>query len=694
MKKILLSLWLCAIAFLSFAQPEDYSIPGQYIIQLKGNTDCQAFLKESYHAEVVQCLSPTMNIWLIKSEDASILDRLKADQHIIAAQHNHNNVTRRSLVPNDAYFATQWNMQNLTHPGYDISGPQAWDINHSNVTRTGDTIVIAIIDDPFDIYHEDLNFFVNRNEIPNNGIDDDGNGYIDDYRGWNVYMNNDSIFDGVDEHGTHVAGIAAAKTNNSIGVAGVCWGCKVLPIDGSSTTESDVVRAYDYVIEMRKLYDQTSGAKGAFIVSTNSSFGVDRGHPIDYPIWCALYDSMGHYGILSATATANNNWNVDVLGDIPTECPSPWMIAVTNTTINDTKYTGAGYGPVSIDLGAPGTSIKSTVPGNGYANLSGCSMASPHVAGAIAAMWANACVGMVNDYFAYPDSLALIMRDYLLRSVDPLSDLANVTTSGGRLNLYHAYLAERAYNCTSCNFSTGVFSLNNVRCHGDSSGSVQTNSTAGPGNTLQYLWSNGNTTPVLTSAPAGFYQLSVTDTSGCQKVITAVIHQPTTIQINGVNVVPFVGLSNGNVVINASAGTDTLWYQMNNDTIQTSDIFVIDTPGLYRFRVLNAAGCYKDTFVGVYYTGISETNEISYMTVSPNPAAGNVTLLIKSDRAMDAQYVLADMTGRIALRKEVVIGTGLQMEAIDLSAMSDGLYILSVMDGSRQLRSVKLSVVH
>ncbi|MBS1619620.1 MAG: S8 family serine peptidase [Bacteroidetes bacterium] len=691
MKKIVFSLWLCAIAFLSFAQPEDYSIPGQYIIQLKGNTDCRAFLKESYHAEVVQCLSSSMNIWLIKSEDKSILDRLKADQHIIAAQHNHNNVTRRSLVPNDAYFATQWNMQNLTHPSYDISAPQAWDINHSNVTRTGDTIVIAIIDDPFDIYHEDLNFFVNRNEIPNNGIDDDGNGYIDDYRGWNVYMNNDSIFDGVDEHGTHVAGIAAAKTNNSIGVAGVCWGCKVLPIDGSSTTESDVVRAYDYVIEMRKLYDQTSGAKGAFIVSTNSSFGVDRGHPIDYPIWCALYDSMGHYGILSATATDNNNWNVDVLGDIPTECPSPWMIAVTNTTINDTKYTGAGYGPVSIDLGAPGTSIKSTVPGNGYANLSGCSMASPHVAGAIAAMWANACVGMVNDYFAYPDSLALIMRDYLLRSVDPLSDLANVTTSGGRLNLYHAYLAESGYNCNNCSYSVSL-TPQNLSCNGDSTGYIT--ALADGAGSYHYLWSTGDSGMQTSGLKAGFYEVTVTDGTGCQRVASTLVRQPSAIQINGVNVVPFVGLSNGNVVINASAGTDTLWYQMNNDTIQTSDIFVIDTPGLYRFRVLNAAGCYKDTFVGVYYTGISETNEISYMTVSPNPASGNVALLIKSDRAMNGQYVLTDMTGQIALHKDVVIGTGLQTEAIDLSAMSDGLYILSVMDGSRQLRSVKLSVVH
>ncbi|MBS1685913.1 MAG: S8 family serine peptidase [Bacteroidetes bacterium] len=694
MKKIVLSLWLCAVALLSSAQVADFTLPGQYIIHLQGGIDCEAFLKANYDATAIQCLSASMNIWLIQSEEKGILDRLKSDKQIIAAQYNHNNVTRRSLVPNDTYFADQWNMQNLTHPGADISAPQAWDINHNAVTRTGDTIVIAVIDDPFDVYHEDVNFFVNRQEIPHNGIDDDGNGYIDDYRGWNVYMNNDSMYDGPDEHGTHVAGIAAAKTNNGIGVAGVCWGCKVLAIDGSSTVESDVVKAYDYVIEMRRLYDQTSGAKGAFIVSTNSSFGVDQGHPADYPIWCALYDSMGRYGILSAAATANRNWNVDVTGDIPTQCPSKWMIAVTNTTINDTRNTGAGYGPVSIDLGAPGTSIKSTIPGNSYGNLSGCSMASPHVAGAIGAMWANACVDMVNDYMAYPDSIALIMRDYLFESVDPLSDLANLTTTGGRLNLYHAYMAERSYSCDRCPFSVQKIAQTDVRCHGDSSGSIQTTVSGGPGNSYHAVWSNGDSGTVLAQVPAGFYQLTVSDSGGCQRVLTAAVHQPAAIHINSINVVPLAGPANGNVVINASAGTDTLYYQMNGGAIQSGDIFVIDTPGLYQFRVLNATGCFIDTFIGVYYTGIAESSDISYLTLSPNPTSGTATLLIRSERAREAQYVLTDMTGKEIERHAINIRSGLQKEYIDLTAPSDGIYLLSLTDGSHTLRSVRVSVIH
>lgn len=692
MKKIVFSLWLCAAAFFAIAQElEDHSVPGQYIIHLHGGTDCKSFLKEGYDAAILQCLSPAMNVWLIKSDDRTILDRLKADHHIIAAQTNHNNVTRRSLVPNDAYFATQWNMQNLAHPGYDISAPQAWDINHSAVTRTGDTIVIAVIDGTFDLYHQDLNFYVNHQEIPYNGIDDDGNGYIDDYKGWNVFMNNDSVYDVFDDHGTHVSGIAAARTNNSVGVAGVCWGCKVMAINGSSEQESDVIKAYDYVIEMRKLYDQTSGAKGAFIVATNSSFGVDRGRPADYPIWCALYDTMGRYGILSACATANNNWNIDVTGDIPTQCPSPWMVAVTNTTSTDAKYNGAGYGAASIDLGAPGTSIKSTIPNSNYGNNSGTSMASPHVAGAIAAMWANACTAMVNDYYAYPDSIALIMRDYLFGSVDRLSTLANVTTTGGRLNLYQAYLAEAAYNCNNCSYAINL-TKQDVRCKGDSDGIVLA-SVTGSGS-YHYLWSTGDTTEQLLHRTAGFYQLTVTDGGGCQRVATTVVRQPTAITINSINVVPFSGLANGNVVINASAGTDTLYYQMDGDSVQSGSIFVIDTPGLYHFYVKNASGCEVDTFIGVYHTAVTDISELSYMSLSPNPASGTATLLIRSERALDAQYVLTDMTGREALRHALSISTGLQAERIDLSALSDGIYVLSVMDGSHQLRSLKVSIVH
>jgi len=121
-------------------------------------------------------------------------------------------------------------------------------------------------------------------------------------------------------------------------------GAKILPVYGSSTTESDVIEAYDYVRTMRLLDNSSFGTQGAYVVSTNSSFGVNNGDPALYPIWCAMYDSMGAVGILSAAATANSNTNVDVLHDMPTECPSPWLVSVTGTMRNDIKIGDAAYG--------------------------------------------------------------------------------------------------------------------------------------------------------------------------------------------------------------------------------------------------------------------------------------------------------------------------------------------------------------
>jgi len=401
----------------------------------------------NFQLQPKRLLSRRMNIWLyeyntagLKSNDhENLLVDVQRHPHVSLAQFNHL-VKQRATVPNDPNFASQWALNNTGQTGgtadADIDAVEAWDSTSGGTTVLGDQIVIAVVDGGFDLNHADLSFFKNTLETPGNGVDDDGNGYIDDYDGWNAYNNNGSIPG--NNHGTHVSGICAAVGNNGVGVSGVNWGAKVMPIAGSSSNEAVVVTAYGYVLEMRKTYNETDGAAGAFVVSTNSSFGVDFGQPANFPIWCAMYDSMGAAGILSAAATANLNINIDSQGDVPTACPSQYMIAVTNTTSTDAKNSGAAYGATTIDLGAPGTSILSTTTGSSYGNLTGTSMATPHVAGAVALMFAAACQGFINSYYDNPGDRALDVLDAIFDGTDPKPSLAGITVSGGRLNVHNS----------------------------------------------------------------------------------------------------------------------------------------------------------------------------------------------------------------------------------------------------------------
>lgn len=437
------------------AQEADY-IPGELIIQFKEIISIDSF-EQSYadiEMESIRLLSDRMNIWWLKynsveNDDLEVRFRISKDPRVNIVQFNHQVTLRESfdelasqlaLFPNDPQFGTQWGLHNTGQsggtPDADIDAPEAWEISTGGVTVFGDTIVVAIVDGGCQLNHPDLNYWYNWNEIPGNGIDDDGNGYVDDYRGWNAYNNSPNVPS--NSHGTHVSGISGAKGNNGIGVSGVNWNVKIMPIAGSSSSEATVVAAYAYALELRAQYNATNGALGAFVVATNSSFGVDYGQPSNYPIWCAMYDSLGAYGILSCGATANLNINIDLTGDIPTACPSDYMIAVTNTTRNDLKNSGAAYGPTTIDLGAPGTSILSTDINSTYTNKTGTSMATPMVAGGIALMYAAADSTRMQLIKLNPAAGALMIRDVLLNGVDSIAALQGITVTGGRLNVFNA----------------------------------------------------------------------------------------------------------------------------------------------------------------------------------------------------------------------------------------------------------------
>lgn len=367
-------------------------------------------------------------------------------------QKNHT-IKYRSSTPDDPQFSNQWQYLNVGQsggtPGADIDADLAWDITRGGVTYDGDTIVVCVLDDGIELSHSDFgdNLWVNREEIPNNNIDDDNNGYIDDYLGWSTVTNNDNVSGG--SHGSPVAGIVGARGNNGNGVTGVSWHVKVMVVNmGFNTSEAAVLAAYSYPLSMRQRYNNTQGQSGAFVVSTNASWGIDFGQPANAPLWCAFYDTLGAYGILNCGATINGNFNVDLVGDLPTACPSDHLISVTNMNHNDQKVTGAGYGATTIDLGAFGAGTITPQNGNSYGPFGGTSGATPHVAGAIGLLYSLPCAGFMETVKNDPEEAVRKMKSYILDGVDLNPSIAGITVTGGRLNIYNSML-EMITDCDS-----------------------------------------------------------------------------------------------------------------------------------------------------------------------------------------------------------------------------------------------------
>jgi subtilisin family serine protease len=222
-------------------------------------------------------------------------------------------------------------------------------------------------------------------------------------------------------------------------------------IGGSSGTFSVVAKAYGYAIAQKKLWLESNGEKGANVVVTNSSFGVDyaKCDTPTYSVWNDIYNEMGKIGILSAAATANIGMDIDANGDVPTGCNSPYIISVTNTDSSDKKFGQAGWGRTTVDLGAPGTAIFSTYSGGQYQNLTGTSMATPHIAGQVALMHAGASSAFVDLYRKNPAQAALELKKIMMTTVDANSTLTGRTVSGGRMNLGRAVKAINTFKAPS-----------------------------------------------------------------------------------------------------------------------------------------------------------------------------------------------------------------------------------------------------
>jgi hypothetical protein len=450
LKRCLLGISLFVSALASFGQTASF-VPDQLLVQFRTGTDVGLFCRNFEATEGIpvsgfECLSPIAGMYRLKfnCDDCDlnhILQLLYNSNTVIAAQKNHY-VTVRETISNDPMFGDLWHLKNDGSTGgtidADIDATDAWDITTGGMTTHSDEIVVCVVEGGgVDITHNDLvdNIWHNTMET-DDAVDNDGNGYVDDIDGWNVQDLNDDV--GAGSHGTRVTGVIGAKGNNSLGISGVNWDVKLMIVKGQSASdEASVIAAYNYPLVMRKMYDESFGTKGAFVVATNSSWGMDNGDPEDAPLWCAMYDTLGAYGILSVAATTNSDSNVDIVGDLPTTCPSEYLISVTMTNSNDVRA-GSGYGIVNIDLGAPGFAIKQTAPGNTYTTTNGTSFASPCVAGAIALAYSAPCADFINYAKFNPSLAALLMRDYILDNVDLLTALSSEVASGGRLNVNNA----------------------------------------------------------------------------------------------------------------------------------------------------------------------------------------------------------------------------------------------------------------
>ena len=317
-------------------------------------------------------IPPTMAV-----EDA--MRRYEQNPHVLYAEPNF--YVQAVVQPNDSSFGTLWGLDNTGQsggtPDADIDGPEAWDLT------TGDSsVVVVVIDTGIDYNHPDLaaNVWSNPLDCNANGVDDDGNGYIDDCHGIDAVTPDSDPFDD-NGHGTHVSGTIGAVGNNSVGVTGVNWNvsimaCKFLDAAGGGYTDG-AIACLDYVALMKD--------RGVNIIASNNSWG---GGSFSQALLDAI-EAQRQRGILFFAAAGNgdaygNGLNNDAVPFYPSSYYASNVVAVAATTRTDGRASFSNYGRRTVHLGAPGVDIASTYPGNLYAWGSGTSMATPFVTGVAA----------------------------------------------------------------------------------------------------------------------------------------------------------------------------------------------------------------------------------------------------------------------------------------------------------------------
>ena len=364
-----------------------------------------------------------------------------------------NYLLTNSAIASDSYYSSGalWGMESSDTPvAYGPSGTtnqfgsgaeQPWGLGYTGSRR----IVIGVVDTGIQITHPDLaaNIWTNPGEIPGDGIDNDNNGYIDDVNGWDFFYRDNTVYDGsADAHGTHVAGTIAAVGDNGVGVAGACWSCQIIPAkflgpNGGST--SGAVRAIDYLTDLKRLYNlnlvaiNNSWGGGGYSIALNQA--ILRAAKSDILFVAAA-------GNASSDNDAVSSWpsNYSTLTSAGSESAASYeaVIAVASITSTGDLSSFSSYGATTVDLGAPGSAIVSTLPTNTYGYYSGTSMATPHVTGAIA-LYAS-----YRTDISSRTPTAAQLRTAILANTKASTSLAGKTVTGGRLSLEGLFAAVSA----------------------------------------------------------------------------------------------------------------------------------------------------------------------------------------------------------------------------------------------------------
>ncbi|MBW4561335.1 MAG: S8 family serine peptidase [Mojavia pulchra JT2-VF2] len=345
-----------------------------------------------------------------------------------------NWIYTHNATSNDPYYLNgqQWGAYSndsptsigpsLTTNQYGSQAEKAWSTGNTGSS----TVYIGVIDEGMQVEHPDLKPNVWKNPYdPVDGIDNDGNGYVDDTNGWDFDGGNNTVYDGVqDDHGTHVAGTIGAVGGNGIGVAGVAWNVKLISVKflgkyGGTTAKA--IKAIDYITDLKTRH-------GLNIAATNNSWG---GGGYSLALKNAIERANAANILFVAAAGNGGSDGVGDNNDLSPYYPSGYsnanIISVAAISKTGTKASFSNYGATSVDIGAPGVGIVSTLPGTNnssvYGTGNGTSMATPHVAGAVALYAAS-----------HPSANAAQIKNAILSSAIPTTSLAGLTVTGGRLN--------------------------------------------------------------------------------------------------------------------------------------------------------------------------------------------------------------------------------------------------------------------